>query len=109
MRTLILFGLIILTGCESADLGECPTNSDTQQAAGRAVVESDCNGCHASTVEGQARQGAPSGLDFDNLATVRDEAGELYEEVVDGSMPPGAPLPDAKAEDVRVWLACGAK
>lgn len=35
---------------------------------GQAIMKQSCaNGCHSSTAEGQARQGAPKGLDFDLL------------------------------------------
>jgi mono/diheme cytochrome c family protein len=106
----LAFSLAACGGAE-ADLGACPPNSDAQQLAGRKVVEDSCNVCHASNLTGVSRRGAPEGIDFDNLATVRAEAGEMYGLALEGEMPelPYDPLSESDLESMRVWLACGAK
>lgn len=96
-----------VSGCGD-DLGECPANSDAQQAQGLEVLQTRCMTCHSSKVSGNARLGAPSDLNFDDAAIVSDEAGEMYGEVQDGAMPPGGGLSDAETEALRVYLACQA-
>ena len=99
---------VLAAGCGD-DLGECPDNSATQQAQGLEVLETKCQTCHSSKVTGGNRLGAPSDLNFDDDSTVADEAGEMYGEVEDGSMPPGGGLSDADKEALRVYLACHAE
>jgi mono/diheme cytochrome c family protein len=67
--------------------------------------------CHGSGLNGAARQDAPSDLNFDDLATVRDEAESMYGEAKDGEMPtsPYPRLSDSELESMRIWLACGAE
>jgi hypothetical protein len=145
-----------VVACE-ADLGTCDMAAATKVAylngvplyEGQAIVNSSCAGgsCHANGATGAGRNGAPHGLNFDvqpvtqsstatDVATlkdgvtkVRDEAGELWGVIDDGSMPPGeagqrpsptfysdaagtmvaAGLDLATSKDkVRNWLACQA-
>ena len=147
---------LLLTGCE-ADLGTCDMTAATQLVyssdgtpyyEGQALVQQSCAGsfCHVSTATGMNRFGAPHGLDFDvnvlvpqsqstsvsalqaGVAKIRDEANDMYGEIDDGAMPPGAkgdrPLQSwthadksAAALDIRTdqgktivrnWLACQA-
>lgn len=90
------------------------------QRQGRDVVEARCTFCHSKSLEGVDRNGAPSGLDWDDLSTVREEAGEMFGETDEGAMPPeeygasGMTVTDTAVtgqdlELMRIWLACGAK
>ena len=97
------------SGCGGEDLGECPANSDAQQAEGKQVIAQNCTTCHSSQLTGAARGGAPAEYNFDNTALVRDEAEEIYSATESGSMPPVGALSDSQVEAVRVYLACGAK
>jgi mono/diheme cytochrome c family protein len=99
--------LAVSTGC--GGLGDCPSNSDAQQAEGKQIMTDNCVVCHSSQLTGAARGGAPVEYNFDNLSFVREEAEEIYEESESGSMPPAAPMSDAQLESFRVYLACGAK
>jgi uncharacterized membrane protein len=105
------FGALAGCGGEEDGLGECPPSSSAAEAAGHDVVIGKCQVCHSSQVSGTSRLGAPEDLNFDNLETVRAEAGEMYDEALSGSMPPdqGAKVTGADLENMRVWLACGAK
>jgi uncharacterized membrane protein len=108
MRPSWLITIALLTGCSSADLGSCPTDSDAEQLAGRQVVEGKCNNCHSSAIQGAQRQDAPEDLNFDDLATVRDEAESMYGQTESGSMPPGGTVTGTDLENMRIWLACDA-
>lgn len=144
-------------GCGD-DLGTCQMNAATAVVyasdgtpyyAGQGLVQFGCaNGvCHAAVAEKGSRKGAPHGLNFDlaplraesseadvaalreGLAKVHDEAGEMWDQIAAGTMPPGeegkrpdqnwkqsngtpAGLPglstDTGKATVRNWLACGA-
>src|SRR5262245_50142989 len=110
MRLLLILFALGLVGCEEgAELGECPASSDAQQLAGRQVVTVACQRCHDSSKTGAAREDAPDDMNFDDLATVREEGESMYGQILEGEMPPTGALSDADAESVRVWLACGAQ
>jgi uncharacterized membrane protein len=104
------FGVIAGCGVEEEGLGKCPPNSVEAQAAGHDVVIGRCQVCHSSQVTGTNRLGAPEDMNFDNLETVRAEAGEMYDEVLSGAMPPdqGLKVTGSDLENMRIWLACGA-
>jgi hypothetical protein len=58
-----------------------------------ALLERSCNSCHAESVTGEARLGAPLGIDFDDEAAVARHADRIMvRAVVEGTMPPGVPL-----------------
>ncbi|MCK6587562.1 MAG: c-type cytochrome [Polyangiaceae bacterium] len=103
--------IVFAAGCGEADLGDCPPNSEAQQAAGEQVMAANCMICHSSQITGANRQDAPEDLNFDDLATVRAEAAELYGETESGAMPPEPykPVTGTDLENLRIWLACGAK
>ena len=71
-------------GC-GEDVGTCDTTKSGRDAvlvgkttvvyAGQAIMNRACGtGCHASTATGDARRGAPAGLDFDLLPIMEDDA-----------------------------------
>jgi uncharacterized membrane protein len=102
------FALAAFAGCgdDEAALGECPTSSEAQQALGDEALQASCASCHSTS--SQNRAGAPAGINVDDDAYVKSNAGELYEEVESGSMPPTGKLPAADIENIRVYLACTA-
>ena len=84
---------------------------------GERFMGSYCNGCHSSALTGASRRGAPVGLDFDRVASVRENAGEIDEHAAIGPasenriMPPdgmGAAPSDDERRGLGEWLACGA-
>ncbi len=100
------------------DTVECPSGGTqlTEQNFGRAFLNSYCTRCHSSTLSGAARNGAPEGLNWDQLAVVRantgrmnDAAGANADDSVNREMPPNDPRPsDAERRQLAEWLACGA-
>jgi hypothetical protein len=60
-----------------------------------ALLARSCRSCHSQALSGDARLGAPVGIDFDRAPAVRRHAERiLARAVVDGTMPPGGVLPD---------------
>ena len=98
-----------IASCGGEDLGECPPDSEAQQAEGRSVVTVQCQRCHSSQLSGAQRQEAPEDLNFDDLSVVREEAESMYGEAKEGEMPPEGALSTESIEAMRVWLACGAQ
>lgn len=109
----LFFTLGAFPGCggddaeDQVNLGECPPDSSAQQAEGEQALQS-CTACHSTTRTGAARLDAPVGVDLDDPDYVSSQPGAIYKAVSDGAMPPGAPLPAATVESIRVYLACGA-
>jgi DnaJ-class molecular chaperone len=117
--------LLALSGCDGdGDDGngepsgnECPPGGTTHtyQNFGQQFFQSYCTRCHSSTLSGPQRNGAPDGLNWDQLAVVRANAEEINEEagVTDGnvntSMPPSDPRPtEQERRQLAEWLSCGA-
>lgn len=97
-------------GGDEVDLGECPPNSEAQQQAGADLIEFSCtNFCHSESRTGEARDGAPEGMNFDSPEETLSYAGEIYESVrrTTNPMPPGGGMRADQIEDIRVFLACG--
>jgi uncharacterized membrane protein len=68
-----------------------------------------CTNCHASTLTGGDRQGAPEGINFDNYADAVAHADKALDEVDEGAMP----IPDAsivteeEKQSLAAWVECG--
>lgn len=119
-RALVL--ALALTGCgESALFGPptesvCPTSDPpTWDTFGQDFMTRYCTRCHASTVRGEDRQGAPSFHDFDTVFGVRavrvhiDQTTAIGPAARNTSMPPDGDAPTvAERERLGQWLACGA-
>lgn len=99
--TVVVASLGVAAGCGTS-LGDCPTNSSTQQTAGAQVLVSKCESCHSTASPG----GAADGKAFDNASTVKSEADNMWSEAEGGDMPPSGKLSDTDLEALRVYLAC---
>lgn len=94
----------------------CPTmGGPTYDAFGRDFMERYCTSCHAASVVGAARMGAPSRYDFDSIEGIRmraeriDRATAAGPAAVNAWMPESGPLPTLEErEALGRWLACGA-
>ncbi len=94
----------------------CTASSTLTYAGfGQPFMAAYCTVCHASSLTGPARAGAPAGLDFDSVEGIRlaadriDRVAAAGPDATNADMPPGNPRPTA-AERAALgeWLACGA-
>ena len=89
----------------------CPEESYlTFESFGGPFLISWCGGCHAAGLPEVERQGAPLGIDFDDLDLVREHAARIWARSGDhnATMPPvGGPEAEDRAM-IGEWLACGA-
>jgi uncharacterized membrane protein len=110
-------------GCDSHDHDHgtptnatCPTPSSLTYANfGMAFFGTYCQGCHASTVTGAARNGAPTDHSFDTVEQIRAQSEHIDGLAAAGpaatntAMPPSAPVPSmAERLQLGEWLACTA-
>jgi uncharacterized membrane protein len=108
--------LIVLGGCgddepDDAPSDGCADTTLTYANFGKSFVSSYCASCHAATVTGTARLGAPVDDVFDTRAQIVAKAAELKEQVVVMKTMPfgnGTPKPsDVDRVKFGQWLACG--
>lgn len=94
----------------------CPsTETLTYENFGMEFFSNYCVRCHSENPADGSRHGAPRGLDWDEIDTVRlhaeaiDAMAAAGPEGVNTTMPPGEPLPtSAERRNLGEWLACGA-
>lgn len=92
----------------------CPPGSTlTYTNFGRPFMDAYCNRCHASSLRGPARHGAPSFHDFDTLYGIKVVYDHIDETTASGpaatntSMPPDGRIPSlAERQQLGEWLAC---
>ncbi len=94
----------------------CPAQSTLTYANfGQAFFTTYCQRCHASSVTGAARMGAPADHVFDQVQDIQllsehiDELAAAGPAAVNTAMPPNGPSP-TQTERLQLgeWLACGA-
>lgn len=94
----------------------CPTTDPpTYEGFGRAFMETYCTRCHAVSVTGAARAGAPARYDFDTIDGIRARVESIERstaagpEAVNTWMPEIGAMPTLdERERLGEWLACGA-
>jgi uncharacterized membrane protein len=94
-------------GC-SAELPD--VDCATPAVPGYAMIDAftiSCNTCHASTLTGASRFGAPPGIDFDTYEAAVLHAEDAARAVFAGDMPPTARLAAADKEVLYRWSLCG--
>ncbi len=90
----------------------CPPGSTlSYQSFGAAFFANHCELCHASSMTGLARNGAPVGLFFDNQAEIQALRQKIWERAGDENhlMPPVGSVAMSERVQLGEWLACGAK
>lgn len=89
----------------------CPDGSGLRwESFGGPFFFSWCTGCHSIDLAEGLRQGAPLGVDFDDLERIRKHADAIWARAADhnATMPPvGSPSQSERAQ-LGEWLACGA-
>jgi hypothetical protein len=94
----------------------CPPDSTlTYESFGREFFDEYCQTCHASTVRGGARQGAPASHTYDTQAMIASAIEEIDlrsaagPDALNEDMPRSYPVPSQRErEQLGEWLACGA-
>ena len=68
-----------------------------------------CTICHASSLTGSARQGAPSNVNFDSFAAAANQAMSAAVQVSAGDMPPPGEAQPTSAQKTALyqWALCG--
>jgi uncharacterized membrane protein len=105
--------------CEEKEPEGTPTGSMcggstlTYENFGEAFMEKYCTRCHSSSVEGEARNCAPTDHNFDTLNEIVlyrdhiDETTAAGPAAVNESMPPtGAKPTGEERRNLGIWLAC---
>ena len=92
----------------------CPTaNAPTWDGFAKPFFDKYCTRCHASTLTGSARNGAPEFHDFDTRAGVQGVLNHIDQQAGSGPaatneiMPPSSPVPTkAERETLAQFVAC---
>jgi Sec-independent protein translocase protein TatA len=105
----------------SVPLPACPPdNTLTWRSFGGGFLLTWCTGCHSSHLAADARQDAPTDINFDTHAAFKPHASLVYERAVleahafirdpnTGSpMPPAGLPPESDRQRLTQWIACGA-
>lgn len=117
-----LLGALLLVGaCGNTPLygppteSVCPPDSTlTYTNFGKQFMDEYCTECHASTLHGSARHGAPAFHDFDTLLGIKEVRDHIDETTAAGptgvnrGMPEADPKPtDEERRMLGEWIACG--
>jgi hypothetical protein len=108
---LLTGGAALAAGCGGED-SSLPTVDCKAQAiptfANVKLLSDTCSGCHASTLTGADRSGAPATINFDKYDDAKAHAEGAVSEVYGGSMPPGGgELPADQKQELYLWALCG--
>src|SRR5688500_18483966 len=74
-------------------LGPGTLNEDRCSDDVEALFAKQCNTCHSSALEGEARSEAPDGVNYDTEGDIQRQVAEIREQVEQDLMPPTRALP----------------
>lgn len=101
----LLSGLAAPFACSPAASGvDCKAVTVPKYAAMTAWKK--CTNCHASTLSGAARVGAPPDINFDSYSDAVMDADRALSEVQSGAMPPGGGLTADEKTQIIDWASC---
>lgn len=89
------------------ELPEVDCNASTIPTFAEVAAFDNCTTCHASTLSGGDRAGAPVGIDYDTFADAMSNAEHGVIEVDAGRMPIGSSLSEGDKQDFYLWALCG--
>ena len=123
MRRLGLFVAIALAGVptlacdddddaddEAASEGEGDCDAPDAPRYEDVEIFATCTMCHASTLEGDARNGALASVNFDTAEAAMTSAARGLSRVEAGAMPPpssGLEVTQAEVDELERWVLCG--
>jgi hypothetical protein len=96
-----------LAGCGGADLPAVDCAPPVPTYGMVHAFSLSCTSCHASTLTGASRFGAPAHVNFDTFAAAQPHAENAARRVFAGEMPRTGSLSAADKQDLYRWALCG--
>jgi mono/diheme cytochrome c family protein len=91
------------------EIGDCPEGSTVTSEDVEVVLDANCIRCHSENLEGEARNKAPAGINWDTAerlsAFQNDEY--IWGRISSGEMPADGPMTNPEALVIREWFSCG--
>ena len=107
---LVLCCAALLVGCGATPLQrepfECPPAAEVPRYSELRAVAT-CIGCHDSTLSAEARNGAPTPINFETSTQASRAAVIALSAMERGAMPPDTVVDEADILQWRTWSACG--
>jgi hypothetical protein len=103
---LIFFSFAGCTELPLEDPVVCPPDADVPRYTALKAVDS-CIGCHSGSLEGPARGGAPTPINYDTHESAQQGAVVGLFAIERGTMPPAGALSPEVVEAWRIWSSCG--
>jgi uncharacterized membrane protein len=107
--------LVLVVACGNdvgaiEDTEACDSSPLTYRSFGEPFLLDWCRGCHSSGLPDDMRQGAPLGVDFDDLDLVRAYAPMIAARATTATsnMPPASGPSLEERTLLGTWLSCGA-
>lgn len=98
---------VLATGCDKGGVDQIDCASADVPAFADVSIWPSCTGCHASTLEGADREGAPVNINFDVYETAKTYADDASNEVAEGGMPPSGSVTEEQKQSLYTWAQCG--
>lgn len=105
----LLASFSFVAACGGDDGGGADCTDTAQQMRGATVISSTCQSCHAGSVTGTDRGGAPDTVTFDDGADITTHEERIRVRAIDlKTMPPAASgtLSAAQIADLEAYLDC---
>jgi len=87
--------------------GGNPQDTVTYTADIKTVLDSRCISCHASSLQGAARNGAPAGVNFDTYNAAVASGNRANVRIQAGTMPPAGGIPQSERDLFQQWIDQG--
>ena len=99
----------LMLGCAEEETPEIDCSTASVPHFSEVSIWPKCTNCHASTLTGADRFGAPVGIDYDTYDTAVQYADLAMEEVAEGAMPypDGTGVTEAEKTSLYTWVQCG--